>query len=172
MHTLHWLAVEAESKLDAFQQVQVALDQEEGYGPAAWSDWHIVGGGRWSDSQYQDSPDMVMAYADDPLDFGAKLFDIGMNRRKEAENLLADLDIDKFLNDVNNYIADFGNTPPNYQDFNTYYLKSLANLIDHRYSANSYYFDVVMGTPSLSYLRDRIAEKPENQYLVPVDFHY
>ena len=49
MHTLHWWAVEAEDKEDAANVVEAAL--ENNY--VEWSDWHVVGGGRWSDSQYE-----------------------------------------------------------------------------------------------------------------------
>ena len=47
MHTLHWWAVEGVDKEDAFSQVTSAL-LEGNY--VEWSDWHVVGGGRWSDS--------------------------------------------------------------------------------------------------------------------------
>jgi len=49
MHTLHWWAVEAEDKEDAANIVEAALS-ENNY--VEWSDWHVVGGGRWSESQY------------------------------------------------------------------------------------------------------------------------
>ena len=49
MHTLHYIAVEADSKQQAFDKVVVSLSpNEDGHRLADWSDWHVVGGGRWS----------------------------------------------------------------------------------------------------------------------------
>ena len=48
MHTLHWWAVEAEDKEDAFNIVKGRLITDEGNNWVDWSDWHVVGGGRWN----------------------------------------------------------------------------------------------------------------------------
>ena len=59
MHTLHYFAVQAEDNQEAFDIVQSRLEHGEDGAFVEWSDWHVVGGGRWSQSQYEDSSDTV-----------------------------------------------------------------------------------------------------------------
>ena len=80
MHTLHWFAVEAENKEEAFDQVQARLSYEDGEKFVEWSDWHVVGGGRWSDSQYEDSPGMILSNKANPELFKFRLNDIKQTR--------------------------------------------------------------------------------------------
>jgi hypothetical protein len=49
MHTLHYFIVEAPDKEEAFSEVSALLEPSDdtGYSFPEWSDWHVVGGGRW-----------------------------------------------------------------------------------------------------------------------------
>lgn len=60
MHTLHYVAVEADNKQQAFDKVVVSLSREDGHTPADWSDWHVVGGGRWSTNANKESENNLM----------------------------------------------------------------------------------------------------------------
>ena len=83
MHTLHWIATKADSKRQAFDLVTVSLrPNEDGRLLADWSDWHVVGGGRWSEKQYENSQDMIISYADKPEAFMKVLSDIKQYRIK------------------------------------------------------------------------------------------
>ena len=69
MHTLHYFAVEAEDIQEAFDIVESRLSSEDGDKFVDWSDWHVVGGGRWSENpnnQYENSPEDIVSYDVDP----------------------------------------------------------------------------------------------------------
>ena len=83
MHTLHWWAVEAEDKEDAANIVEAALS-ENNY--VEWSDWHVVGGGRWSDSQYENSYDMVISYVDEPIKFNETIYGCGTGSHRRDQD--------------------------------------------------------------------------------------
>ena len=53
MHTLHWIAVEAENEENAVDVVDQTLDSymSGNDAPSTWYDWYIVGGGRWNVSK-------------------------------------------------------------------------------------------------------------------------
>ena len=78
MHTLQFISVEAESKEDAFRIVKSTLENES---YAQWSDWHVVGGGRWSfeemestGDQYTDTSSTVISFDKDTEIFVKYLF--------------------------------------------------------------------------------------------------
>ena len=174
MHTLHWFAVEAESKEEAFDQVQARLSTDDGDRFVEWSDWHVVGGGRWSDSQYDDSPDMIVGY-DEPEKFNYALERVKKNRIEEMNHILAQLDTDKLKSDIVDYISNSG-ILPNEQifDLNGYYFKKAGDMLMDYYTPDSYFYDLVEYTAHLGYLQERLdnEDKKMLQYLVPVDFHY
>ena len=51
---------------------------------ADWSDWHVVGGGRWNPEgdSYKDTVNMVVSYKDNPDKFKEVLSDIKKYRIK------------------------------------------------------------------------------------------
>lgn len=175
MHTLHWWAVEAEDKQEAFGIVKDRLINEDGSNFVEWSDWHVVGGGRWSDSQYEDSSDMIISYAEQPELFKERLELVKKNRIDEMNTFLSKLDYDKFVSDMVDYISNSG-MPANEQrfDLNSHYIKSAGDMLMDYYTCDSYFYDLVEYTAHIGYLPQRL-DNPDisvRQYLVPVDFHF
>jgi hypothetical protein len=175
MHTLHWWAVEAEDKHEAFITVQDRLIMEDGRNWVDWSDWHVVGGGRWSNSQYEDSEDMIISYNEQPELFKERLELIKKNRIEEMNNFLTKIDLDQFTSDMVDYISNSG-IPVDKQRFelNSYYIQKAGQLLQDYYTCDSYFYDFVEYTAHMGYIYDRL-DNPEHslgQYLVPIDFHF
>lgn len=175
MHTLHWFAVEAADKTEAFEIVQARLVNEDGEKFVEWSDWHVVGGGRWSNSQYDDSEDMVIGYAAEPEKFKEAIESVKKNRIEEMNHYLKRLDTDKLMSDIVDYISNSG-VPSNEErfDLNSYYFKKAGDMLMDYYTPESYFYDLTEYTAHMGYLPQRI-DNPETavrQYLVPVDFHF
>lgn len=185
MHTLHYIAVEAESKQEAFDKVVVSLlPNDDGYRLADWSDWHVVGGGRWS-SAVQKSKDFMDSYANDNTDVIGytenkekfeKAIEGVLKWRSETMNRnLSEIKTDKFISDIVDYISD-GSSGKWYSDnlMNNYTIKQTVDMILGSYIPDSGFYDSVDNTPEIGYLKERL-DNPEQaplQYLVPVDFHF
>lgn len=176
MHTLHYIAVEADSKQEAFESVQVFLEpSEEGYRQADWSDWHVVGGGRWnsSGSQYDDSSSDVISYAEDTEKWNEAIEGIRKSRINEMNTCLERMDTDKFKSDIVDYISEGGDVTDDIMfNMNSYYMRKPTQLLSGYWIPESYFYDSVYGSASFRNLNERVKESPENQYLVPVDFHF
>lgn len=175
MHTLHWWAVEAEDKEEAFGIVKERLINEDGSNWVAWSDWHVVGGGRWSDSQYEDSSSMIVSYAENPDEFIKQVNSCKDMRKDEMNVCLERMNTDKFTSDIVDFISN-GGMPNDEERFsmNNYYINNAVDLLSDNYTSHSYFYDYVEYTAHMGYLQERL-DKPESamrQYLVPVDFHF
>ena len=110
MHTLHWWAVEAEDKQEAFGIVKDRLITEDGTNWVEWSDWHVVGGGRWNEvgDGYQDQDNMIVSYTEDPEKFKKIVSDCKDGRKKEMNNLLSHINTDTFISDIVDFISNGG----------------------------------------------------------------
>jgi hypothetical protein len=175
MHTLHWWAVEAEDKEDAFYQVTNRLINDEGGHFVEWSDWHVVGGGRWSDSQYEDSKDMIVSYKDEPELFMQRLQMCKDNRIGEMNTYLNKINLDRFTSDMVDYISNSG-IPNDEERFNmnSWYIRKAGELLTDNYSSDSYFYDMVEYTAHMGYIQERLDKEPGGliQFLVPIDFHF
>jgi len=175
MHTLHWWAVEAEDKQEAFGIVKDRLINDDGNNFVEWSDWHVVGGGRWSESQYDDSSDMVISYKDEPDKFKETLESCKKARIREMNDYLTKVNTDKFVSDMVDYISNSG-IPNNSErfDMNSYYLKKAGELLSDYYTPDSYFYDYVEYTAHMGYVNERLdnPDKKMLQFLVPIDFHF
>jgi hypothetical protein len=183
MHTIHYIAVEAEDIQEAFDYVESELESEENF--ADWSDWHVVGGGRWNiqegekwEAAYEKGKsNMVISYADNPDLFKKTLLEIRKARMEEIRHSMANINMDKFTSDMVEYISNNGSLPEDikYGDLNSYYVLSAAKMIRDYYTPTSYFFDLVdWNGASVDYVEERL-DNPDTsmrQYLVPVDFHY
>lgn len=175
MHTLHWWAVEAEDKEQAFGIVKDRLITEDGTNWVDWSDWHVVGGGRWSDSQYEDSSSMVISYKDEPDKFNETIKQCQQGRINMMNRYLTEIKPDKLISDMVDYISNSG-LPNDSQRFsmNSYYVKSAGEMLSDHYTSDSYFYDLVEYTAHMGYLQERL-DKSESgllQFLVPIDFHF
>ena len=178
MHTLHWIATKAKDRQEAFDIVTVSLmPNEDGNRMADWSDWHVVGGGRWSDSAYQNSSDMIISYAEKPDEFKKTIEDIKRYRINYMNDKLIKLDnaFDNLKSDVVDYISNDCKLNNNRQfDFSRWEITEAINMINGKWTCDSAFFDHNEFTSSFQYLEERL-DKPEEaalHYLVPVDFHF
>jgi hypothetical protein len=175
MHTLHWWAVEAEDKEEAFYAVSGRLINDDGANFVDWSDWHVVGGGRWSDSQYENSSDMIVSYRDEPEKFNEMIELCKKNRMDEMNRYLKEIKTDKFISDMVDYISNSG-LPDDKQRFsmNSYYVQKAGELLMDNYTCDSYFYDMVEYTAHMGYLPERLDNPAKKmlQFLVPIDFHF
>jgi hypothetical protein len=175
MHTLHWWAVEAEDKEEAMSIVSSRLINDDGGNFVEWSDWHVVGGGRWSESQYENSYDMIVSYRDEPEKFNEMIELCKKNRMDEMNRYLKEIKTDKFISDMVDYISNSG-LPDDKQRFsmNSYYVKKAGELLMDSYTCDSYFYDMAEYTAHMGYLQGRLDNPTQSvrQFIVPVDFHF
>ena len=173
MHTLHWWAVKAEDKQEAFDIVQSRLINEDGTHFVDWSDWHVVGGGRWSDSQYEDSSDMIISYADTPDKFKETLEGCRKARINEMQECMSKINTDKFISNMDDYISNNASLGDKRFDMNEYYIKIASNLMSEYYTSHSYFYDLIEYTASMDYIQQELdSEDSKMLFLVPIDFHF
>jgi len=169
MHTLHWWAVEAEDKEDAANIVEAALS-ENNY--VEWSDWHVVGGGRWSDSQYENSYDMVISYVDEPIKFNETIYGCVQARIDEMKYAKEKIDLEAFTNRIETY-ANKGSIGKDRFGLEDYYIRKACSLMLEYYNPDSYFYDFIEHTASTDYIYDRVDKGDCSRlFLVPVDFHH
>ena len=178
MHTLHWIAVKAESKQEAFDIATLSLlPSDEGYRIADWSDWHVVGGGRWSETPYKDSQNMIISYDEQPDEFMTVLSNIKKYRITYMNDKLTKLDsaFDKLKSDIVDYISnDCGLDDKRQFDFSRWEIKEAITMLSGEWTPDSGFYDHSEFTSKFKYLEERL-DKPEEaklHYLVPVDFHF
>ena len=172
MHTLHYWLVEAEDREDSRAIVTDRLISEDGDKFVGWSDWHVVGGGRWSDSQYEDSSSMIVSYSEQPEKFKEVLEGCKKARVKEMQDLMSQINTDKFTSDMVDYISNNASLTDRLQ-MNNWYIKKASDLMSENYNPNSYFYDLVGYTANMEYIQEHIDKKnPEMLFLVPIDFHY
>lgn len=177
MHTLHWWAVEAEDKQEAFGIIKDRLINDDGSNFVQWSDWHVVGGGRWNEvgDGYTDQDNMIISYADMPDEFIAQVNACKDMRKDEMNVCLERMNTDKFTSDIVDFISNGGMAEDELRfSMNNYYIKNAVDLLSDNYTSHSYFYDYVEYTAHMGYLQERL-DKPESamrQYLVPVDFHF
>jgi hypothetical protein len=174
MHVLHYFAVEAEDNKEAFELVQSRLSNDEGDRFVEWSDWHVVGGGRWSQSQYEDTSDTVISYATDPDKFNEVIAGIRKSRVDEMNRYLKEINTDKLKSDMVDYISNSGIPNDERFDLNSYYFRKIGGMLMDYYCPESYYYDLKEYTAHIGYLQERLDSSDTKmlQFLVPVDFHY
>jgi hypothetical protein len=175
MHTLHWWAVKSEDKQQAFLEIQNRLINEDGSRFVEWSDWHVVGGGRWNKQGdgYTDQDNMVVSYAEEPDKFKEILEGCKKARVKEMQDIMSKLNTDKFISDMVDYISNGGTLGDKRFDMNSYYIKRACQLMDEYYNCDSYFYDYVEYTPSMEYITQALDKEDSKMlFLVPVDFHF
>lgn len=156
MHTLHWIAVEADSIEEAEQEVLHTLLNEGG----SWYDWFDNDiAGRWANEH------KTLQGAE--IATGLEL--VKQWQKEEVEQTLKYADIGGFESAVSNFIEG-GEENSNSYDF--YYIKKLAEMFGGDWNCDTHFFDLVEGTARLNNVYQRLLEAPDKQFLVPIDFHF
>jgi len=185
VHTLHYIAVEADSKQQAFDKVVVSLQpNEDGYRLADWSDWHVVGGGRWSSNAnkennlmagYNDDPTDVLGFSEDKEKFQEALVSVGKWRSQAMNRAIKEFNPDKFISHMVDYASEGGRLEYNSDTImSAYAIKEAATMLMGGWTPDSGLYDLEENIAEATYLKERL-DKPEQsalQYLVPVDFHF
>lgn len=169
MHTIHYIAVEADDKEEAYTIVREGLlNEEEQIAP--WSDWHVVGGGRWNSEgqQYEDSSSDVISFATDPDKFAEIINQVKTWRVEQMKWYLEQFNPDILLTNAKNFIDRNGEQPQEERfSMNYYYAGKIADMLAGFYNSDSHFYDYNNYSASLDYL-----EPNSRSYLVPVDFHH
>lgn len=184
MHVLQHIAVKInnypdeivsldECKEEAFMLVKSKFDDmySESEGLGGWSDWYVVGGGRWNSdesNQYEDSWNDVISYTENP-----ELFTNTISNSIEARirefNYYRQRFEEKGIN-----ITDSLNKYDGQMDFSfdLYDLNKCIDMLQGKWDFNSYFFDLEHYSTNTKYVYEGLDKTPELWYLVPVDFHF
>lgn len=159
MHVGHIILVEAENEQEARSSVEHHL--ENGY--FGWSDWSQLGG-RYQDFfgfegdilNYDDNPTLAEQAIEQANSYRAERLSHYISRCQEEGIDIKTLGL-----------------PENFEDsYKMYPLLKAAEIASGRGSENSYIWDLEYGSSYITDFRKRVAERPEHQFLVVVDFHF
>ena len=155
MHTLQIMLVEADDEIDVEDKVESNRPD--------WSDWHEVGG-RWGG--YFDGANIIR-YADN-ITLAEDTIKTALQwRAEEIERLREDIDFETVETLIDSY--DLNNSV---FDHSVWQTKRLLEMVMNYWTPDSKVFDLEDYSAGLSAFRSRVAENPESQYLVAVDYHF
>jgi hypothetical protein len=176
MHCIQYIATQADSTQEAFDDVKSHLEGFLGDDPftagsATWYDWFVTGGGRWStdDDPYNDNYTADVVHQSDSkfqehLD---KAKEFRQTSLKEYVEQATKVDYNKIINDIDVSGGD---------DFRAgmelYPIKKLYDMALGIWDYNSYFFDIVNDSANRIHMLEAIDNGADNWYLVPVDFHF
>lgn len=176
MHCIQYIAVQQDSKQEAFDSVKWFLNAQMGDGDIThtWYDWFVTGGGRWSSSTDPYNDDYIddVAHQDEPkfqeyLDTAQNYYleslgqVIEQARKIELPEMLDSIDMTK------------EGMYPNFRlSMETYPLKKLWDTISTEWGPDSFFYDIESYCSHPTYMREGIDKGDKNWYLVPVDFHF
>jgi hypothetical protein len=176
LHTLHWIAVEAEDRDEAVRTVDNNLESymSGNDAPSTWYDWYIVGGGRWNTAEgddleeaYKTKSNMVISYKEDPNAFRAKIDNCLQQRVVDYNNYLAEVKESKVIDKLDNY----GGTMS--YDYHFYALNALLRFQTGEWWHDSWFFDMVHDSTNATHILSKLDNNQgENIFLVPIDFHF
>lgn len=174
---MHHIAIEAESKQDALELANNLLIHAD-YDVADWSDWLVVGGGRWNPTD--DPIHGVTSFAEDPDKFVEILDGAHNSRCNQVRYLLENVNVREEIDRRTEALFQPLVWPrvmleqERTLDMGSYYLQRVVDLINHKYTSDSYYFDGEEYTSNMEPLLKRIdnVDSCSKQYLVAVDFHF
>jgi hypothetical protein len=178
MHVLQHIAVVSESPEQAYYDVKSKFDEmySESEGLGGWSDWYVVGGGRWNSNpanQYEDSWNDVVAFSNAPDKFRSIVQNALETRSEEMGRIRERLELDRFISLVDTFIESKGSMSDEDRfDMVPYYVSSAAKMLNGYWNQDSYFFDLANFTTTPKYMLDSLDKGIENWYLVPVDFHF
>jgi len=181
MHVLQWIAVKPTGSFDledvdtckeeAFDLVKSKFEEmySESEGLGGWSDWYIVGGGRYNDNpdnQYkEDDHSMVISYGENAELFtktvseaieARKIEFNGYRSQYDENNTDISAELDKY-DGLTNY------------SFSLYPLAKMIDMLQGQWDMNSYFYDITNWSTNAKFMLDNLSD---SWYIVPVDFHF
>lgn len=176
MHVCQIMLVEAESPEQAFSIVEDKLND----GEPRWADWHNAGAenmnfaGRWAGQVFASlNPDGTtkdvattpnhLRYSDDPALAEEVLTRYLEQRMAEIRNYkaqaadLASTKYDPYVDKI---------------DMPVWYAQKLAQLLGNDWTPDSAIYDLEDWTASLAGFVKRVATNADQQFLIPIDFHF
>ena len=173
MHTLQYIAVEAEDKEKATMRVHDELESSSNEG-GTWFDWLVIGGGRFTakadEDPYQYTDKYTISYVSDTSKFHEVLKE---HKELRKNNFITDLEMtNKDIVDkaIEGYLLD-KDTVLEHRLHLMRYRKMLETILGY-WSEDSYYYDLETYDHEFEGIEDRIKTNPTMQFLVPVDFHF
>jgi len=176
MHTLHWIAVEANDKdeatTNATSLLEAQMGNEDNY--TSWYDWFIVGGGRWNTTEddgimegYKTKTNMIISYKEDPNAFRAKIDDCIQQRMVDYKQYLAEVKESNIIHKLDNYGGAMS------YDYHFYALNALLRFQMGSWSHDSWFYDFITDSTNATHILSKLDNNEgENFYLVPIDFHF
>ena len=155
MHIPHILLMQEESHDEALSWASTWATNN-----ADWSDWHEVGG-RWA-NEFDDKSSIC--FAENPVLFHETLTTYQAHVVSELDRYLEEVG-DQTLREL---CADFGDRFHLAQ----YHAKQALKISGGDYCYNQQVWDIVDYTKNLDGFYKRIIDKPNEQYLVLVDYHF
>lgn len=174
MHTLQWIAIEAEDEETAAQKVETKLEEELNPG-FSWFDWFVSGGGRWNIDQdpYKSSSNMVISYDKDPIVFRAKIVKCLQDRISQYNKYLAEVKKSDILAKLETYGGVMEYDPMFYS------LRSMVNMKSGDWNYDSCFYDLETYSSNATHLLSKLDKHDLDTpkvaagiFLVPVDFHF
>jgi hypothetical protein len=171
MHTLQWIATQAESKNEAMTTVEDKLNSGLGSFDEpinTWYDWFVVGGGRWNPTQdpYGSSDNLIISSKDkDKFD---KTINEAIESRIGEFNRYRQLYKDNGI-DLNAKLDNYKGIM--HYDHELYPLSRMLAMIQGKWDFSSYYFDIYNDSTNTEHMQRDVNLNPDSWYLVPVDFH-
>jgi len=174
MHTIQYIAVQADDVDEAFRRVKDDLETKLGDGEDinTWFDWFVTGGGRWAtgeENQYNDSWQGDVVHQSSPK-FQEHLDKAKEYRQASLNEYLVDIRKMNVPLIIDNIEVSGGD------DFKSgmllYPFSQVYHITMGTWNYNSYYYDVENDTASMISLKNSLDNGADNWYLVPVDFHF
>lgn len=182
MHVLQWIAVKNPSSFDideldsckeeAFDDVKYKFEEmySESEGLGGWSDWYVVGGGRWNSDpskQYEEKNawNDVISYGETPDKFietinraieSRKIEFAGYRGNFEKQNIDLTAKFDSY-DGAMDYAMEL------------YDLSKCIDMLQGKWDMNSYFYDLSNWSTNAKWVLDSLSD---SWYLVPVDFHF
>lgn len=169
MHVAQVMLIQAEDVQDAMDLVRAKLEESP-----SWSDWHEATissdtfAGRWASAFFgEKNTNDTLRYSDDPALAENVIFEQLSSRKMEMDML-------------RKRVSESGYDPMKVEydpessgwDMNAFSLARLIALLENDWNSDSAIYDLEDWTGSLAGFRKRVAEAPEKQFLVVVDFHF
>lgn len=190
MHTIQIMLVTADSEAEAYGRVGFMITEHIN---PEWSDWHNAGSmppfaGRWTggvflteaqikklsekgmtddEAKFTGVPD-ILCYADNPELAEYTLARFASDVKQEMRECMpVGIDLNTLVTEYSSYSSI---KVPSSMEF--WQLKRVIDMLSGEWTADSRFFDLETGYPTLAHFSERCEKEPQKQYLVPVDFHY